>query len=452
LRLGPRLAVIVVLVFAAALLAAHPASGSYGRPPVIVGKITGVVDASTADYVKSLIDEAVSRGSPLLVLELNTPGGSLDAALRISMLLRRSPVPVVGYVVDHWAMSAGTLILMCSDVAAMQPDTLIGAVQPVVVTPEGGFQPVNETKILNPVYKEIELCMRMHGRNFTLARLFVYHNLVLTADEALKLHAVDYVAPDLYTLLAKVNGSEVRMLGLRERIFLPPGTPVVYQPMPPGLQVAHILSDPLVSSLITSVAMLVILLALASGHPHLIALGIGLMLIGLLGIGSSVSLVAVALMIIGFIMLLVELLVIPGFGAVGLTGILLIVVGALVAFTGKPVYIAGESLQAALYTLLAVVAPLAGFMVVAVYKVVKVWKKPPTYSPSPVGKTGRALDDMPPSGTGFVMVEGEYWEARNVGEEVIKKGDKVVVVGKDGAVLLVRRVGGEAGSEIMNNY
>ncbi len=438
------LLIALVQVTGLALLASPvKAEQTPGSGPVIVGRIDGVVDSSTADYVKNLIDYAVSQNSPLIVLELNTPGGSLDAALRIAVMLRHSRIPVAGYVVEHWAMSAGTLILMCSHVAAMQPGTLIGAVQPVIVTPEGGFQPVNESKILNPVYKEIELCMRMHGRNASLAKQFVYHNLVLTADEAVKLHAIDLIASNIYELIGKLNGTIVNTTLGVVRITIPASSPIEFYPMPPGLQVAHILSDPLVSSLLTSIAMLVILLALASGHPHLIALGIGLMLLGLLGIGSSVSLVAVALMIIGLIMLVVELVAVPGFGAIGFTGILLLIVGALVAFTGRPVYIAGESLRSALYIMLAVVTPLAGFMGVAVYKVVRVWKQPPVYQPGPVGKVGKALDDIPPRGEGFVMVEGEYWKALNVGDKPIPRGSKIRVVGKEEAVLLVAPLGEE---------
>jgi len=440
-RLGLLPRWLIPILLATAYL--WPSVNGQEAAAVIVGRVDGVIDASVADYVQSLIDAAVEEGSPLVVLELNTPGGSLDAALRVAMIIRRSPVPVAGYVVDHWAMSAGTLILMCSHVAAMQPDTLIGAVQPVVVTPEGGFKPVNESKVLNPVYKEIELCMKMHGRNATVAKLFVYKNLVLTAEEARQLNAIDLVARDLAELLERVNGTRVKTSYGEREILLSPGVRVVYMPMPLGLQLAHVLSDPLVSSLLTSIAMLVILLALASGHPHLAALGVGLMLLGLLGLGSSVSLVAAALLVIGFIMLIVELLFIPGFGAVGLTGIVLVVVGALVAFGGRPVYIAGESLKTALYALLGVVTPLAGFMAVAVYKAAKVWRKPPVYQPTPVGKTGQALDDMEPGGVGFVLVEGEYWEARNVSEHSIKRGQKVIVVGKDGATLLVKPVKAE---------
>ncbi len=442
-RLSLAAAVLLLApVLLAPVLPAQRASAQQ-PPPVLVARINGVIDSSTASYVRSVLGEAERLGSPAVVLELNTPGGSLEAALDIAVMLRHSRVPVIGYVVDHWAMSAGTLVLMCSHVAAMQPGTLIGAVQPVVLTPSGGIEPVNESKILNPVYKEIELCMEMHGRNASLARLFVYRNLVLTAEEAKRLHAVDLVAPSLYALLERVNGTRVRLWWGVERLVIPPGAPVVVEEMPPGLLLAHVLSDPVVSGLLSSLGLLVLLLALASRHPHLAVLGIGLLLLSLFGLGLAVNEVAVALMVIGLVLLIVELVAVPGFGAVGLTGILLLVVGALVAFTGRPVYVTGESLRWALEILVATVAPLAVFMAVAAVKAAEAVRRRPVYTPSPVGKKGRALDDIPPGGEGFVMVEGEYWRARNTGRSAIRRGQGVRVVGKEGAVLLVVPVGGD---------
>jgi membrane-bound serine protease (ClpP class) len=184
--------------------------------------------------------------------------------------------------------------------------------------------------------------------------------------------------------------------------------------------------------------MLVILAALVSGHPLLIVVGIALMLIGLFGFGLSASLVSAALFLVGAILLVIELTLIPGFGVVGLTGIALMLTSAFIMFTGKPVYLAGESMKAAFYTLMAVLLPLAGLTTVIIYKAAKVWRQKPVYTPSLAGKKGRALDDIPPGGTGFVMVEGEYWRARNVGDKEIRRDDAVLVVGKEGATLLVR--------------
>ncbi|NOZ89249.1 MAG: nodulation protein NfeD, partial [Crenarchaeota archaeon] len=409
---------------------------------VVVGTVHGVISGATVDYVRSLLDYALQSGASLVVLRLDTPGGGLEPALAIAQLLLDSPLPVVGFVDGRWAMSAGTMILVCTDVAAMKPTAIIGAVQPVALSPSGEYRPINETKILNPVYKEIEVCMKVHGRNTTLAKLFVYKNLVLNAEEAARLGAVEYIAGSLAQLLERINGTRIERLNMT--LLLREPVTVEEFEMPPGLLLAQILSDPLVSSLISSIALLLILVALSTGHPHLIALAVGLLLLGLFGLGLSAGLVAVALILVGIVFLVVELVAIPGFGAVGVTGIILLVIGFIVAFTGRPVYIAGEALQQALRITLAVTAPIAGLMIVILVKAVEAWKQKPVYQPSPVGKRGRAVDPIPPGGTGFIIVEGEYWQARNVSEKPIKAGDEVVVKGKSGTILLVEPAPGSA--------
>ncbi len=405
---------------------------------VVVGNIDGVIDDSVANYVAQLISYAESIGAKLVVIKLNTPGGSLEAALKITTILRESPIPIVGYVVNRWAVSAGTMILMCTHYAAMQPGTIIGAVQPVMISPSGGYVPVNESKILNPVYKEIEVCMKMNHRNISVAKEFVYNNLVLDADEAKRYHVIEAVATDLADLLTKVNGSIVYMLGEKHIIYLR-NFKIIYYEMPVGLRLAHWLSDPLVGSLLTSLGFIILLLALATHHLAFVSLALALIILGFFSYGFSTSILAVAILLTGLIMLFIELFVIPGFGVVGITGIILLIIGAFMMFTSKPVYIAGSTMKAAFYTLLAIILPLSGLASVVIYKAVRAWRMKPVYTPSVVGKRGKAIDDIPIGGTGFVMVEGEYWQAINKGGEPIKKGDYVIVIGKDGSILIVKK-------------
>lgn len=425
----------VLLVLAVLPLVAHAASSD--RSHVVVIQVTGVIDGAIRDYVERALNYAESVSADALLIELDTPGGSLEAALDITTMIEKSHIPVLGLVKGRWAVSAGTMILMCTHYAAMEPSTIIGAVQPVAMSSSGEYKPINESKILNPIYKKIEACMKLHGRNTTVARLFVYENLVLDAQEAVRLHVIEAVADDVWDLIKKSNGTMVNTAtGPVRLVFTDPE--VEYYDMPPGLKLAHILSDPLVSSIASSIAMLIILAALASGHPLFIVVGIALMLVGLFGFGLSASLVSTALLLVGIILLAIELAVIPGFGVVGFTGIALMLIGAFIMFTGRPVYLAGESMKAAFYTLMAVLVPLAGLTMVIVYKAARVWRQKPVYTPSLVGKKGHALDNIPPGGTGFVMVEGEYWQARNVGDKELHRGDSVVVVGKDDALLLVK--------------
>ena len=425
----------VILVLALLPLIAHAASND--KSHIVVIRVTGVIDGAIRDYFEQALNYAESVSADALLIELDTPGGSLEAALDIITMIEESRIPVLGLVKGRWAVSAGTMTLMCTHYAAMEPGTIIGAVQPVAMSSSGEYKPLNESKILNPIYKKIEACMKLHGRNTTVARLFVYENLVLEAHEAVRLHVVEAVAVDVWDVIAKSNGTVVNTAaGSVKLVFIDPE--VEYYNMPPGLRLAHILSDPLVSSIASSIAMLIILAALVSGQPLLIVVGIALMLVGLFGFGLSASLVSAALLLVGIVLLAIELAVIPGFGIVGLTGIALMLIGAFVMFTGRPVYLAGEIMRTAFYTLMAVLVPLAGLTMVIVYKAARAWRQKPVYTPSLVGKRGRALDNIPPGGTGFVMVEGEYWQARNVGDKELRRGDSVVVVGKDDTFLLVK--------------
>ncbi|MCC6052453.1 MAG: hypothetical protein LM585_04375, partial [Fervidicoccaceae archaeon] len=151
---------------------------------VVVASIEGVIGVHTEEYVKLSIQYAESMNA-ILVLTLNTPGGLLDSALNIVYMIDDSRVPVVGFVIDKWAESAGTLILVCTHIAAMQPGTIIGSMQPIEYNPATGtYQPVNDTKIINPILKVLDEHAGVKNRNVSVIKRFVTENLNLGAHEA----------------------------------------------------------------------------------------------------------------------------------------------------------------------------------------------------------------------------------------------------------------------------
>ncbi len=452
---GTRLALTALLpAFLLALLLypwpAYSQETVYGDR-VVVASIRGTIDGAVEDYVKNAIRYAEDLGA-VLVLELDTPGGWAVNALEIVGAIEDARVPVIGYVDGKWAMSAGSLILLCSHIAAMRPGSIIGAAQPVVFNPStGAYTPVNESKIVNPVMGKIRACTELRLRSLGVphenitraveeAVKIVKENKVFEAREAREAGIVDYVAPSLHDLLAMVNGTRVSRPGFTYTILFKGEPRIEYYRMSVGLRIAHVLSDPVMSSLLSTLGILVILASIFTGHPYGIALGAALILLSLLGMGYSASLVAVILIVVGLILLLIELTVVPGFGVLGATGIALLVLGLVMLPTGtEPVTISPEYMQQVLTLVAAVAVPLGGFTGLIVYKAVKAWRKKPVYTPSVVGKEGRALDDIPAGGEGFVVVEGEYWRARS--EKPVKKGCKVIVRGKDGPVLIVEPLG-----------
>ncbi|MGB9831017.1 MAG: ATP-dependent Clp protease proteolytic subunit, partial [Fervidicoccus fontis] len=97
---------------------------------VIVITVSGVIDSAVEEYVSNAIAVAEKKHA-ILVIYLNTPGGLLDSAMNIAIDIDKSTIPVIGFVVDKWAESAGTLIFVCTHIAAMQPGTIIGSMQPI---------------------------------------------------------------------------------------------------------------------------------------------------------------------------------------------------------------------------------------------------------------------------------------------------------------------------------
>lgn len=404
---------------------------------VVLGRIEGIISGAVVDYVRSLIDYGLAHNADVIIIEINTPGGSLESTLEILEYMRNSPIPIAVFVVDRWAVSAGTMILVCSDIAAMEPGTIIGAVQPVEMASEG-FRVINESKILNPIYKQMEACLKMHGRNSSIARDFVYKNVVLLADEAQKLGVIDVVADSVHELIGKMNNTFIERLS--RKLIMGKQYVIEAYTMPLGLRLAQLLSDPIIGSLLSSLAILLILFGLASGHPSILVPGIALLILSLFGLGFSASILAVGLLLVGVMLVIIEIALIPGFGVVGLTGILLSFLGFIIAFSGKEMFISQEVIEAAFKTVLAVFIPLALFMGVVIYKAAKAWRARPTYTPEVVGKTGKAVDEIRPGEQGFVLIEGEYWLAKNVGKTIIHVDDLVKVLDKKGTLLLVEKV------------
>ncbi|HIP66395.1 MAG TPA: nodulation protein NfeD, partial [Pyrodictium sp.] len=202
-----------------------------------------------------------------------------------------------------------------------------------------------------------------------------------------------------------------------------------------SIRLAHALSDPLISSLVSSFASLLILVGILTANYHILALGVVLFLVSLLGIGFHVNIVALALIAVGIALVAAEIFLIPGTTIVGITGFISLILGLLLLPAAAPTTISPEYMRLTFYTVTAITLPLAGLLGIIVVKAIGVWKRRPVYQPTVVGKIGYAIDDIPEGGEGFVVVEGEYWRAK--AKKPIKRNQKVKVVGKEGPLLIV---------------
>ncbi|GBF08868.1 serine protease [Aeropyrum pernix] len=423
-----------------------PEATSYERvvgPKVLIIRIEGTIDNAMLDYLKQSIERAEEENA-VLIVELNTPGGFVDAATEMVVAISKARIPVVGYVVEKWAESAGTMILMSTHIAAMQPGTIIGSVQPIAYDPTtGSYQPVLDSKIINPIVKTLCEHGATRGRNPEALVRFVLYNDNYGAEEALEKGVIDLIARDRSELLQLIDGKVVR-LPIGETVLIDVNGS--YEVLEPDLRIRflHSLSDPMLSGILLSIGALALLFSIASGNLPGIALGGFLLVLGLVGSGFNPNTAALILIIGGAILVFIELYT-PGFGIIGGTGIAMLVFGVILLPIRGEGFAVGESYaKTLLYTTYALGATMGGLTAFVVYKVVKAKRAPQTLWKLK-GAIGEAVDDIPEGGTGFILVEGEYWKAKAV--TPVARGDKVVVVDKEGPYLVVKKAGESVGEE-----
>jgi membrane-bound serine protease (ClpP class) len=166
-----------------------------------------------------------------------------------------------------------------------------------------------------------------------------------------------------------------------------------------------------------------------------------MIILGLLGQGLDINWGAFALLALGIGLIVYELYN-PGFGAIGIGGIVIVAIGTMFMITQpvQPLLIREEDLENLVTVSIITITPFAGLMALITYKVWKVKKRKPIEFVLQ-SEEGVALDSISANRTGFVIVGGEYWKAKSsTGDEKINKGDRVKVVGKEADLLIVEHL------------
>ncbi|QOY96608.1 nodulation protein NfeD [Massilia sp. UMI-21] len=339
-----------------ALLPSTPASAfapAIAPRPVAVGLITidGAIGPASADHVVRGIQRSATLGHSLLILQMDTPGG-LDTSMR-SMIkaILASPVPVVAWVAPSGARaaSAGTYILYASHVAAMAPGTNVGAATPVEIglsPPAPAGQPPAAdgkkdappraepaspmaAKQMNDAAAYLRGLAQLRGRNADWAERAVRESVSLTAEEALRMQVIDVLAPDVATLLARLDGRTVDVLGQPRRLATQGAALNAYAP-DWRTGVLGAIANPSVALLLMTIGIYGLVFefmnpgAIAPGVIGAICLLLGLYALQLLPVNYA----GLALIVLGLAFMGAEAFL-PSFGILGLGGIAAFVAGAL---------------------------------------------------------------------------------------------------------------------------
>jgi membrane-bound serine protease (ClpP class) len=368
-----------------------------------------------------------------VLIELDTPGGLLDATQEITGAMLNARLPVIVYVtpVGTHAASAGTFITMAAHVAAMAPSTRIGAATPV----SGEGQEIPEdlrTKILNDTAVYARSIAEARGRNADWAEDAVRDGVSVGANEAVELDVVDIVAADRAELLAAINGMTVR-LPSGEVTLGTAGARVVEEPMSPFEEFLIVLSDPNIALILLSLGTLGIYFELSNpgaffpGIFGAIALILALFSLGTLPINYA----GLALLLFGLALLGAEIWVASG-GVLGIGGGIAFALGALILVDDSR----APFLEISRPLIFGITLALVAFVLFALQAVMRTRRRPAFIGGGDmVGREGRVR------GMSSVFVEGELWRARPArADATLIPGDRVRIIGREGLDLIVERL------------
>lgn len=410
-----------------------------GGAHVDVLTVNGAIDTWVEGYINRGIGLAEQDGAQAVVIVLNTPGGSLGAMQNIVTQMLNARVPTVVFVYPQGAAagSAGTFITLAANVAAMAPNTTIGAAHPV----GGSGQNIDSDmrdKITNFSVSQIQNIARTRGRNAEWAANAVKSSVAATAQEAYDLKVIDLVASDLNDLLKKIDGKIAKTVA-GEVTLQTQRASVNTVDMNWSEIFLHTLVDPTIALILLQIGLLAITIELYNPGATIPAIvGAICLVLAFVALGNlPVNWGGVILIVLAVAFFVLDLKV-TGF-ALTVGGFIMFVLGALLLFTPftppSPALPEFERVSVPPVTILVLGGLMVGFFLLLLGAAVRGRNYPVlTGAEALVGAMGFALSDLAPSGR--VYVKGEDWTAQAQADS-IQKGDTIKVVSVEGLRLKV---------------
>ena len=396
--------------------------------------VEGVINPVLVDYIERGIEQAEDNNAIACIIQMDTPGG-LDTSMRdIVKDIVDARVPVVVYVspAGARAASAGVFITMAAHVAAMAPNTAIGAAHPVSIGAEGeeGMSETMEEKVVNDAAAYIRSIAEAHGRNIEWAEKAVRESVSATEREALELNVIDMVAPDLDSLVSQLDGREVTMLGGSVVTLHTQEATINHITMNTIEDFLYAISDPNIAYILLSLATLGIMAEIF--NPGLIFPGVVGGICGLLAFYSlgvlPVNYAGILLVVLAFGLFIAEAFT-ASFGLFTAGGITSLVIGSLILFKGGPLF------QVSPWLITTVAIIIAAFFAFIISRVIRAHRRQAsTGREELIGKTAVVKVALEPEGT--VFFKGERWRA--ISEEGrVEPGETVIITKVDGLKLYV---------------
>jgi membrane-bound serine protease (ClpP class) len=426
-------ALALLAVVLGGLASAAPASTHQPRVLAIRFGPDLEINPVTQDWFTHQLSKAAKDGYDAAVVELDTPGGLSSSMKTMYQAELRSKVPVIVYVspAGARAASAGVWISEAADVLAMAPESNIGSSTPIDSSGQNLGSDLRR-KVVNDAAASLTALAETHGRNANWPALAVRKASNLTAEQALKLHVIDLIAPSLPALLKKLDGYKTKDA---QRPFTLHLADAQVHEVKPGFftRLLNTLIDPNLISLLFLAGIAGI--GFEIFHPGVVlpgALGGIALLTALFGLSVlPIAWSGAALVLLGLLLLGIDLHV-ASHGALTLTGLISLGVGLVMLFHNAP-----APYHVSVPFVITLTAVIGGAWAFAIGKAMTLRRRPVLVGPSEiVGEHGVVRGD------GQVFVHGELWRARPAGEDRLRDGEEVEVTAleEDGLSLAVRPV------------
>jgi membrane-bound serine protease (ClpP class) len=408
---------------------------SQEKAPVYTIEVDGIINPATAKFIVDSIDQATQQGAQCLIVKLDTPGGLMESMRTIVKKELASSIPIIVYVAPSGARaaSAGVFVTMAAHIAVMAPGTHIGAAHPVTLGGGEGKESKTMTeKIVNDTVSYIKTIAKNRGRNVDWAEKAVVKSVSITEEEAVKLNVVDFISPDLPSLLTKIDGKIVKFNGVTRTLHTKGVEPRSIE-MSWRDRLLDIISNPTIAYILLMLGIYGIFFELSSPGAILpgVVGGIFLILAFYALQMLPVNYAGLALILFAIILFIAEIKVVShGLLAVG--GVISLLLGSMMLFQ-SPV----EYMRVSLSVIIPAVMVSAAFFIFAVTKAINArLQKPTTGMEGLVGEVGIASTPITPEGK--ISIHGEFWNATS--DQNIEKGEKVQVIGVDNLKLKVKKI------------
>lgn len=383
--------------------------------------IDGVINPVVAEFITKSIKHASSEKAECLIIQMDTPGG-LDLSMRsIIKEMMNADIPIIVYVSPGGARaaSAGAIITLAADIAAMAPGTNIGAAHPVSL---GGGKMEDEmaAKVENDAAAYVESIAVKKNRNKEWAIKAVRESVSITEEKALEINVIDLIASDLNDLLSQIDGREIKTASGVKKLETK-NIAVNYSEMGVREKILDTLSNPNIAYILMMIGMLGLYFELSNPgaiFPGVIG-GISLILAFFAFQTLPVNYAGILLIVLALVLFILEIKV-TSFGMLSVGGIISLTLGSLMLFDSPVPF-----LRVSYDFIIPVVAVTSAFFILAIYLAVKAHsRKPTTGKEGLLGATGIVKSKIAPRGK--VFIHGEYWDA--ISDEVIPEDTQVEVI------------------------